>query len=291
MATDKRLSFLEARPRRWNTARAFFRTPTAVLGSLIIVAWIAVALTVPYWTPYDPLKQDALNRLQPMSPEHPFGTDYLGRDVFTRVMYGSRISLPLAIVVASASLIVGGSVGAVAGFAGGLLDDLVMRLADITLAFPAIVLAMAIITAAGPGLANAMIAIVIVGWPQYARLMRAQALSVRQTEHVVAARSIGVPERRILIYHVIPLCIGPVVVNVTLDMGNILLLASALSFIGLGAVPPIPEWGLMVAEGRTKFYQWWVSGFPGLAILTMVLGFNLIGDSLRDALDPRSRTL
>jgi peptide/nickel transport system permease protein len=166
-----------------------------------------------------------------------------------------------------------------------------MRLADITLAFPSIVLAMAIITAAGPGLTNAMTAMVIVGWPQYARLMRAQVLSVRQGEHVVAARSLGVPERRILTHHVIPLCVGPVVVNATLDMGNILLLASALSFIGLGAVPPTPEWGLMVAEGRTKFFQWWISGFPGLAIMTMVLGFNLVGDSLRDALDPRSRRL
>jgi peptide/nickel transport system permease protein len=281
----------EIRSRRWHAVRAFFRVPTGVIGAIIVVAWIIVALTVPNWVPYDPIKQDVVNRLASPSTVHYFGTDYLGRDVFARVLYGSRISLPMAITVAGASLIFGSLAGALSGFVGGLFDDVFMRLADITLAFPPIVLAMAIITAAGPGLVNAMIAIVIVGWPQYARLMRAQVMSVREGEHVMAARSVGVPESRILRRHIVPLCISPVLVATTLDMGNVLLLASALSFIGLGAVPPQPEWGLMVAEGRTKFLQWWISGFPGLAIMSMVLGFNFIGDSLRDALDPRTRTI
>jgi peptide/nickel transport system permease protein len=281
----------EPRQRRWRAVRAFFRVPTAVIGTIIVLAWIVIAVTISIWTPFEPITQDVMNRLEPPSGEHYFGTDYLGRDVFARVMYGSRISLPLAIIVAGSSLLGGSVVGALAGFLGGLFDDIVMRIADITLAFPPIVLAMAIITAAGPGLRNAMMAIVIVGWPQYARLMRAQVLGTRSGEHVVAARSVGVPERRILTHHIVPLCVSPVLVAATLDMGNVLLLASALSFIGLGAVPPQPEWGLMVAEGRTKFLQWWVSGFPGLAIMSMVLGFNFIGDSLRDALDPRSRTI
>ncbi|MBN1315827.1 MAG: ABC transporter permease [Anaerolineales bacterium] len=270
--------------------RVFFRTPTAVIGTILVLAWIVVALTIPQWSMVDPIKQDIMNRLAPPSTEHWFGTDYLGRDMLSRVLNGSRISLPLSIIVATISLLTGGFIGAVAGFIGGLFDDIVMRLADITLAFPPIVLAMAIVTAAGPGLQNAMTAIVIVSWPQYARLIRSQVLSVRNKEHVIAARSLGVPEVRILSHHIIPLCISPVLVAATLDMGNVLLLASALSFIGLGALPPQPEWGLMVAEGRNKFLQWWISGFPGLAIMSLVLGFNFIGDSLRDALDPRSRS-
>jgi peptide/nickel transport system permease protein len=282
---------MQVRERRWHAVRAFLRTPTSVIGTLLVLAWIALALTIPYWSPYDPLAQDVVNRLDPPSAQHLFGTDYLGRDVLSRVLYGSRVSLPVAIGVATVSLLLGGLAGALAGFVGGFVDEIVMRIADITLAFPAIILAMAIVTAAGPGLTNAMIAIVIVGWPQYARLMRAQVLSVRNGEHVTAARSVGASELRILWRHVVPLCISPLVVAVTLDMGNVLLLASALSFIGLGATPPQAEWGLMVAEGRTKFYQVWISGFPGLAIMSMVLGFNFIGDGLRDALDPRTRTI
>jgi peptide/nickel transport system permease protein len=276
--------------RRWQAARAFVRTPAAVVGLVLVIAWVIIALTVSLWAPYGPIDQEVVNRLKPPSTQHLLGTDYLGRDVLTRVLYGSRISLPVAVLVSLASLATGSVIGASAGFWGGVLDDVAMRVADVTLAFPSIVLAMAIITATGPGLTNAMIAMLIVGWPQYARLMRAQVLTVKEQEHIVAAYAIGAPEHRVLTHHVVPLCIGPLIVAVTLDMGNVLLLASALSFIGLGAVPPQPEWGLMVAEGRTKFLQWWISGFPGLAIMSMVLGFNFIGDSLRDALDPRART-
>jgi peptide/nickel transport system permease protein len=282
---------VQVQDRKWHAVRAFVRTPTSVIGMLLIVSWIVIALTIPYWSPYDPVAQDVVNRLEAPTSQHLFGTDYLGRDVFSRVLFGARISLPVAVGVATFSLALGGLVGAIAGFLGGFVDEVVMRVADITLAFPAIILAMAIVTAIGPGLQNAMLAIVIVGWPQYARLMRAQVLAERESEHVIAARSVGVPESRILLRHVVPLCISPLVVAVTLDMGNVLLLASALSFIGLGATPPQAEWGLLVAEGRTKFYQVWISGFPGLAIMSMVLGFNFIGDGLRDALDPRTRMI
>lgn len=276
-----------ARSRRPSTIGLLLRNPTAAAGVTIAIVWVIIALTVAWWAPYGPVQQDVVNRLQPPSLTHWFGTDQLGRDVFTRVMYASQVSLPLVVIVAGGSLVVGAVTGAVVGYLGGMLDETVMRLADITLAFPPIILAMAIITAIGPGLSNAMIAMLIVGWPQYARLMRSQVLTVKRREHVEAARAIGATGSRVLVRHVLPLCVSPVVVAVTLDLGNILLLAAALSFIGLGAVPPQPEWGSMVAEGRTKFLQWWVSGFPALAITSLVLGFNFIGDGLRDALDPR----
>lgn len=276
--------------RKWRALKALLHNPTAAGGIVIVVAWVVIALTVQWWTPYGPIDQDVVNRLQPPSTSHWFGTDHLGRDVLSRVVCASQVSLPLVIIVAGGSLLIGGSIGALVGFIGGAIDDIVMRIADITLAFPSIVLAMAIITATGPGLNNAMIAMLIVGWPQYARLMRGQVLSMKRKEHVEAARSLGVPEGRILLRHVVPLCVSPVIVAVTLDLGNVLLLAAALSFIGLGAVPPTPEWGSMVAEGRTKFLQWWVAGAPGLAITSLVLGFNFIGDGLRDALDPRFKS-
>lgn len=285
----RQTSALGFKPRRWRTASTLLRNLTSVAGIVIVVVWILIALTVRGWAPYEPLKQDIMHRLAPPSPEHLFGTDYLGRDVFTRVLYGSRVSLSVVIIVAGGSLLVGSVIGAQVGFMGGLIDIVAMRLADITLAFPSIILAMAIVTATGPGIGNAMVAMLIVGWPQYARLIRSQVLSVKQRDHVEAARSVGVSEGRVLFRHVVPLCISPMIVAVTLDLGNVLLLASALSFLGLGAVPPTPEWGYMVSEGRTKFLQWWVAGFPGLAIMSMVLGFNFIGDALRDALDPRFR--
>jgi peptide/nickel transport system permease protein len=270
--------------------RSLFRTPTAVIGFILVAAWILIAVTIPMWVPINPLKQEVTSRLEPPSREHPFGTDQLGRDIFSRVLYGSRISLPVAVIVASISLLIGGTVGALGGYTRGAVDGVLMSLTDVTLAFPSIVLAMAIVAVAGPGIRNAMLAMLLVGWPRYARLMRSQVLSVKERDHILAARSIGVKENRILLRHIIPLCLGPLIVTATLDLGSVLLLSSALSFIGLGAVPPTPEWGLMVAEGRIKFHQWWVSGFPGLAILTLVLGFNFMGDAMRDALDPVTRS-
>jgi peptide/nickel transport system permease protein len=281
---------LAVKTRRRHLAQALLRNQTALAGLLVVLGWVAVALTVSWWAPYGPLQQDVMNRLRPPSSRHLFGTDQLGRDVLSRVMYGTQISLPMVAIVAGGATIIGGSIGAIVGIMGGRIDDLIMRLADITLAFPSIVLAMAIVTATGPGLSNIVLAMLITGWPQYARLMRGQVLSIKQREHVEAARALGASDARVLARHLIPHCVSPVVVAASLDLGNVLLLAAGLSFIGLGAIPPQPEWGAMVAEGRTKFLQWWMSGFPGLAITSMVLGFNFIGDGLRDALDPRFRT-
>jgi len=281
---------LAVKTRRRHFAQALLRNQTALAGLLVVLGWVAVALTVSWWAPYGPLQQDVMNRLKPPSPRHLFGTDQLGRDVLSRVMYGAQISLPMVAIVAGGATIIGGSIGAIVGIVGGRIDDLVMRLADITLAFPSIVLAMAIVAATGPGLSNIVLAMLITGWPQYARLMRGQVLSIKQREHVEAARALGASDARVLARHLIPHCVSPVVVAASLDLGNVLLLAAGLSFIGLGVIPPQPEWGAMVAEGRTKFLQWWMSGFPGLAITSMVLGFNFIGDGLRDALDPRFRT-
>jgi peptide/nickel transport system permease protein len=276
--------------RRRHLAQALLRNQTVLAGLLVVIGWITVMLTVSWWAPYGALQQDVMNRLKPPSSRHLFGTDQLGRDVFSRVMYGAQISLPMVVIVAGGAAIIGSSIGAIAGVVGGKVDDLVMRLADIVLAFPSIVLAMAIVAATGAGLSHIMLAMLITGWPQYARLMRGQVLSIKQREHVEAARALGASDARVLARHLIPHCVSPVVVAASMDLGNILLLAAGLSFIGLGAIPPQPEWGAMVAEGRTKFLQWWMSGFPGLAITSMVLGFNFIGDGLRDALDPRFRT-
>lgn len=290
LVAHRKLVALMAATKRRHLTQTLLRNRTALAGFVVVLSWAAVALTVSWWAPYGPLQQDVMNRLKPPSPRHLFGTDQLGRDVFSRVMYGAQISLPMVGIVAGGAAIIGSSIGAIVGMLSGRIDDLVMRLADITLAFPSIVLAMAIVTAMGPGLSNIMLAMLLTGWPQYARLMRGQVLSMKQREHVEAARALGASDARLLARHVIPHSISPVVVTASLDLGNVLLLAAALSFVGLGAIPPQPEWGAMVAEGRTKFLQWWMSGFPGLAITSMVLGFNFIGDGLRDALDPRFRT-
>lgn len=276
--------------RRFQLVHRMLRNPGVVVGLIILLAWILIAVTVDMWSVYTPVQQNVAQRLKPPSSDHFFGTDALGRDVFTRVMYGSRISIPLAVFVVAASLFIGTLVGALSGYVGRSLDNVLMRIADITLAFPAIVLAMSITAALGPGLRNAMFAMLAVGWPRYARLMRGQVLSIKENEHVLAARSIGVQNWRILIRHIFPLCVSPMIVLATLDMGTVLLLAAGLSFIGLGAVPPDPEWGLMINDGRAKFTQWWIGTFPGLAIMSMVMAFNFIGDALRDILDPRFRT-
>jgi peptide/nickel transport system permease protein len=209
--------------------------------------------------------------------------------VFSRTLYGVRQSLPIALVVIVCSVLIGTALGAIAGFVGGLLDEAIMRFVDVTLSFPPILLAMAVTASLGPGLGNAAIAMVVVWWPIYARLMRAQVLSVREREHVEAAVASGAGPARILFKHILPLCWSPVIVNATMDFGQIVLLAASLSFIGLGAVPPTPEWGQMISEGALHFYRWWIAAGPGIAILSIVLGFNFLGDGLRDYLDPRSR--
>jgi peptide/nickel transport system permease protein len=261
--------------------------PLAV-GGIIIVFWLLATLFAPVMTSYDPLEMVA-RRLQPPSWEHWLGTDALGRDVFARTLYGARHSIPIAVIVVAIAVSIGSVLGAISGFVGGLLGAAIMRLVDITLSFPPMLLAMAVAASLGPGLENAAVAMVIVWWPIYARLMRAQVLEVREREHVEAAVAAGATPTRVLTKHILPLCWTPVLISATMDLGQVILLAASLSFIGLGAKPPAPEWGSMISDGASQFYSWWVAFGPGVAILTVVLGFNFIGDGLRDYFDPRSQ--
>lgn len=261
----------------------------ALVGGSIAALWLAVAILAPALVPYDPLAQDLSARLEAPSGRHLFGADDLGRDVLSRVLYGARISLPMGGFVVLLTGLIGVSIGAVSGYLGGTVDDILMRVCDAVLAFPSLILAMAITAALGPSLNNAMLAIVAVLWPEYARITRGQVLAVKELEYVTAARAMGAPARRILWRHVLPNCLAPLIVKASLDVGNAILIAAGLSFIGLGAVPPTPEWGAMVSLGRQKFYEWWVATFPGLAILSVVMGFNFLGDGLQDLLDPRLR--
>jgi peptide/nickel transport system permease protein len=267
--------------------RVLARNRMAMAGAAIIAIWAIVAMAAPIIAPYDALAQKIEDRLSPPSAGHLFGTDELGRDVFSRVVYGAQISLPVGLLVVLFATLLGALVGALAGYIGGVFDLLIMRLADITLAFPSIVLALAIASVLGPSLKNAVIAMILVWWPEYARLMRGQVLSVKNDEFVTAARVLGAPGGRILLRHIIPNTLAPIIIKASLDAGSAILTIAALSFIGLGAVPPTPEWGAMISMGRFKFYQWWLTTFPGLAVLSVVLGFNFLGDGVRDAFDPR----
>jgi peptide/nickel transport system permease protein len=259
----------------------------AMLGLFIILFWAVAAIIAPFTSMRDPLAQAIDDRLTPPSAQYWFGTDELGRDVFSRVIHGARISLPIGFVVILFAMIMGSIVGASAGYIGGLYDLLIMRLADITLAFPSIVLALAIAAVLGPSITNALIAMVLVWWPEYARLMRSQVLSLKNHEYVTAAVAIGVPPGRILLSHILPNTFAPILVKASLDAGSAILNIAALSFIGLGAVPPTPEWGAMISTGRYQFYSWWLTTFPGLAILLVVLGYNFFGEGVRDSFDPR----
>jgi len=267
--------------------RALRRNPMAMIGLTVIVLWILIALMAPLIATHDPLAQKIGDRLQAPSSQYWFGTDELGRDVFSRVIYGARISIPIGFVVILFAMTVGSLIGASAGYLGGIYDLLIMRVADITLAFPSIVLALAIATVLGPGIINALIAMVLVWWPEYARLMRGQVLSIRNNEYVMASEALGASKSRILFLHILPNAFAPILVKASLDAGSAILNIAALSFIGLGAVPPTPEWGAMISLGRYKFYNWWMTTFPGLAILTAVLGYNFFGDGVRDVFDPR----
>ena len=264
-----------------------WRRPLALMGLAVIGAWAVIAIFAPLIVPYNPLAQQ-FNILADPSAAHWFGTDELGRDVFSRVLYGARITLPLAVLLIIAAMIIGAVIGGVAGYFGGWVDNVLMRLADLVFAFPGIILALAIAAALGPQLRNAVIAVVFVSWPSYARLVRSLVLSARSAQYVVASRLLGSSGLRILFIDIRPNAAGPVLVLAALDIGNAVLLLSGLSFLGLGAQPPTPEWGAMVAEGAQNFNDWWVGLFPGLAILTVVLAFNFIGDALRDLLDPRT---
>ena len=263
------------------------RNTALVVGAVIVGGWVLIALAAPWVAPHSPLDLDVMNRLVAPSRPHLFGTDEAGRDNFSRVLYGARITIPTAFTVIVLASVVGALVGAVAGYAGGRVDEVLMRVVDVVLAFPPIVLAMAITAALGPGLRHAMLAILLVSWPEFSRLMRGQVLAVKSNEYVIAARALGAPARRILRLHVLPNAFPPIVVKGTLDVGNAIIFTAALSFIGLGAIPPDPEWGAMIAAGQGKFEYWWAATFPGLAILSIVLGFNFLGDGLQDLLNPR----
>ncbi len=254
---------------------------------MIAVLWIIIAIFAPLIAPHDPLAQNAVPAQSP-SWSHLFGTDELGRDVFSRVIYGSRVSLPIALVLVGLAAAIGSTVGAVAGYFRGPVDGVLMRLTDLVFAFPPIILAMVVAAVLGRGLLNAALAIVVVAWPSYARVSRGLVLSVGESEYVQSARLLGASSRKALFRDILPNVAGPIFVLATLDLANAILLLSGLSFLGLGAQPPKAEWGSMVADGTQYFQWWWIGTFPGLAIFTVVLAFNLLGDSLRDVFDPRT---
>ena len=262
--------------------------PLNVVSFALIAVFAACAILAPLLAPYDPLLQDLGSRLRPPSPEHWLGTDSLGRDIASRILYGARISLIIGVVVVASAGVVGTTIGLIAGYAGGLVDEALMRLTEVFLAFPALILAMAIAGALGPSLTNAIIAIAAVSWAVYARLTRGQILSLRQREFVEAARAIGASRVRIVWHHLLPNVLAPLMIQASFDLGSSIIAAAGLSFIGFGAQPPTPEWGVMISEGRNYIStQPWLSLFPGLAILFAVGSFNLLGDGLRDAFDPR----
>jgi peptide/nickel transport system permease protein len=279
------------RARGWRKmVQILFANQMAVIGIAIVLFWVALAALAPLIAPYDPVGQDLKNRLHgPGIAGHLLGVDGLGRDVLSRVMYGGRITLPVSFSVVILATIFGTIYGGVAGFIGGWFDDVTMRIVDMVLAFPSLILAMAIAAALGPSIWNAMLAMLLVWWPPYARLARGQVLALRHREYVTAARTVGADDRRILFSHILPNAYAPLLVLMTVDFGNAVIITAALSFLGLGAVPPTPEWGAMVSEGRELIAQWWISTFPGLAIFTVSVGCNFIGDGLRDAIDPRLR--
>jgi peptide/nickel transport system permease protein len=271
--------------------RRLARQRGAVLGAVILGLLALLALGAPWWSPRDPIRTAAREALLPPGPGHLLGTDQYGRDVASRVVHGARISLTVGLVSVSIAVALGAPLGLVSGFYGGRLDALVMRVMDVLLAFPGILLALAIVSVLTPGLTNVMIAVGLAAVPAYARLMRASALSARELLYVEAARAMGGRDVLILTRYVLPNVVAPLIVTATLGLGTAILSAAALSFLGLGSQPPTPEWGRMLSEGRDYLREaWWISTFPGLAIMLTVLAMNLLGDGLRDVLDPRLKT-
>ncbi|TPI14884.1 ABC transporter permease [Mesorhizobium sp. B4-1-3] len=291
LLSDRPASRLQARLGRAYVAwRRFSANRLALVGMLIIIALLVVAAFADVLAPYSPTVGDLKNaRLLPPGAAHWFGTDDLGRDIYSRIVYGARWTLYVVILVAIIAAPIGLLVGTIAGYAGGWTDTILMRITDIFLAFPKLVLALAFVAALGPGIENAVLAIAITSWPPYARIARAETLTVRNSDYIKAVQLMGASPFRIVLRHIMPLCISSLIIRVTLDMAGIILTAAGLGFLGLGAQPPLPEWGAMIASGRRFILdQWWVAAAPGAAILIVSLGFNLLGDGLRDALDPRS---
>jgi len=274
------------------TAYVLRHSALAVVGSFIVFSFVFIAIFGSQLAPYNPTQTAIQVRFTPPSASHPFGTDKMGRDVLSRMLAGAQHSIKAGAIVLAIAVPVGIILGGIAGLFGGWVDEVIMRITDIFLAFPSLVLAMSFSAALGPSLFNAMIALSIVWWPMYARLVRGQALAVRETSYVEAARSRGASNRHIMFRHILPNCLSPILVTLTMDMGWVITAAAALSFLGFGAQPPMPEWGRMVSDGRIYMLSaWWVSVFPGVGIVMVVLGFNLLGDGIRDALDPKLRRL
>jgi len=276
--------------------RILSRNPLSLAGSIIILVFFATAILIAIAgvgvLPYDPYAVNIAEALQSPSLRHLLGTDNLGRDIFSRIVAGTVVDAQVSVVVVAFSMAVGGLLGAISGFYGGKVDEIVMRVTDIFLAFPGLILALAIAAALGPSLLHVMEALLVVWWPTYARLSRAEALTVKENQYIEAAKASGLRDIEIVFRHVLPNILPPLMIYATLDIGSVILNASVLSYIGLGAQPPQAEWGRMVFDGQSYLMtQWWLPIFPGVAIMVTVLGFNLLGDGLRDALDPRLRRI
>nr|WP_298681725.1 ABC transporter permease [uncultured Dongia sp.] len=268
----------------------FAKNPLALLGLIILVLLIVMAIFAPWISPHNPLSGELEDRLLPPSGKFFLGTDENGRDIFSRIVFGARTTLYIIGLVAVTAAPIGLLIGTTAGYVGGWVETALMRITDAFLAFPKLILALAFAAALGPGLENAVLAIAITSWPPYARIARAETLTVRNSDYLAAARMTGAGPFRILFGHIMPMCVPSLIVRVSLDMAGIILIAAGLGFLGLGVAPPQPEWGSMVAEGRSQILeQWWVCTYPGIAICIVSLGFNLIGDGLRDVLDPRGK--
>jgi|TARA_B100000809_G_scaffold225060_1_gene235682 peptide/nickel transport system permease protein len=281
-------SALQARLSRFYLSwLSFKRNPLAVIGLLIVVFLVLIALFAPWLSHHLPTEQNLADRLQSPSSTYWLGTDELGRDIYSRIIHGSKITLYIIFLVAVIVVPLGLFVGTTAGYFGGIIDKILMRITDIFMAFPRLILALAFVAVMGPSIENAVIAITITSWPPYARIARAETITIRHSEFILAVQQQGASAWRILFKHIVPMCTSSVIVRLTLDMAGVILIAAGLGFLGLGAQPPSPEWGLMISQGRQYLLdQWWVSTIPGIAIFIVSLGFNLLGDGLRDVLDP-----
>lgn len=287
---EKRVSRLRLRGARiGGFLLTMMRNPLTAIGSAIVLMLVLVAIFAPWIATHDPLVQDLANALQAPSAAHYFGTDEFGRDVFSRLVYGSRITLYIVALVSVTVGPIGLALGVVAGYYGGIVDTILMRITDIFISFPSLVLALAFVAALGPGLEHVVIAITLTAWPPIARLARAETLSLRHADFVSAVKLQGASSIRILLHHIVPLCLPSVIIRITMNMAGIILTAAGLGFLGLGAQPPDPEWGAMISAGRRYMMEcWWLVTIPGLAILINSLAFNFLGDGLRDILDPRT---
>lgn len=281
----------ERRSRGWRfTLHLVWKNPLMVVGLAMVSALFLIAIFAPLISLHDPFKINPPQRLKPPSATHLLGTDVAGRDIFSRIVYGSRITLQVGITVIVLALVIGYLFGITAGFFGGAVDELLMRITDIFMSFPYLILAMGLTVALGPSIQNAMLAMAIVWWPTYARLVRSEVLKLRGRTYIYASKGLGANNLFVILRHILPNSWVPVVVQSSLDFGRVIMYAASLSFIGLGAQPPTPEWGAMISDGRSFLEQaWWYPTFPGLAIMVTILGFNLLGDGLRDILDPRLR--